>query len=189
MKVFLIRSDHRCYSLLPKDPAFFDKVGLFDGQPIEGIWSRLDDQERAFQVREPDTTRAGGFHDLVLGCLVYGDAVRMSKVGGILGKSGEVLPGTIEGYGPVFVLNPLASYPCFDLERSNYRKAGTAVVQVFEHVFLPDEIGDASVFKAQVRKRTSIYTVSDRGDPENDFYHQYQEACLSGLIFEEVWRS
>ena len=187
MKVFAIQPDHRCFSLLPTDPMFFGKVGFFDGFSMSEPWAKLDEDSRTFYVRDPRKTVAGDFHSLALGCLVYNDAVRSSKAGEILEEAGELLPGRIERVGPVHVLNPMVSYPCFDLERSKYRKAGTAVVEVFEYAFLPEEIGEANVFKDQVRKGVSIYTVADRGDPEKEFYYRYQKAGLTGLVFTELW--
>ncbi|GAA5120529.1 hypothetical protein JIN84_05710 [Luteolibacter yonseiensis] len=122
------------------------------------------------------------------GALVYAGSVHLSAVGRILEASGEVLPARVErNPEPFHVLNVLATYDCLDMEASKYRMAGTAVAEISDHVFKPDTIGDLSIFKTQVRQNVAIYTVADRGDPENEFYHQYHNAGLTGLAFEKVW--
>lgn len=188
MRVLQIKPDFTCHSLLPSDPGFFDQAGFFLPEPKAALWVRFGEEGPSFYTRQPASTAKGDFLDAVPGALAFDTSLRGDPIGTLLEACGELLPARLEGAAaPISLLNVLTVYDCFDLERSKFRKAGSAVVEIFEHVFLPEKIGGVGIFKTQVKQRTTIYTVADRGDPADEFFHQYRNAGLSGLVFEEVW--
>lgn len=189
MRIFRINSDHSCHSLLPAADDFFKSAGaVFSPQPKVEKWKHFGPSGPDFIVRELAKTKDGNFLDLSLGVLVFDDLVRSSAAGRTLAAVGEILPARLEDRGSsLWVCNVLTTYDCFDRERSKFLAAGPVVVQVHEYAFLPDLIGDCSVFKTQVQQNTAIFTIADRGNPEEEFYHQYQEAGFTGLVFQEIW--
>jgi hypothetical protein len=188
MKILRILADHSYYSLLAVDLDYYRKTGVFRPEPKARQWEEFGPEGPVFHVREPSKTKKGNFHDLILGVLACDEAVRQSAIGRELEKSGEWLPARLEHpCEPVHVFNALTVYDCFDLERSRYAKAGTVINQVFEYVFKPELVGECSVFKTQVGQNTSVFTVADRGDPDHEFFYEYQKAGFTGLVFEEVW--
>jgi hypothetical protein len=190
MKIFRINPDNSCHSLLAADfNDYVCKVGpVFTPQPKAENWKEFGSSGPEFYVRDPAGTKKGNFFNFTLGALVFDDLVAQSAVGGILAVAGEILPAQLEGNNsPLSVCNVLTIYDCFDRGRSKFRQAGPVVVEVYEYVFLPHLIGDCSIFKAQVEQKTAIFTIADRGDSENEFYHQYMKSGFNGLIFQEIW--
>jgi hypothetical protein len=188
MRVFQIKPDYAYSSLLPSNPRFFDIAGIFKPQPKASQWSEFGDEGPSFYARDPALRFGGNFFDVVAGALAFEASLRDGPVNSLLAQAGEILPARLEGFSsPISILNVLTVYNCFDLERSNFRKAGSIVVEIFEHVFLPEEIGEVGIFKAQVKQNTTIYTVADRGNPDLEFFHRYRSEGLTGLVFDEVW--
>ncbi len=96
MRVYLIRQDHSFHSLLPTDPSFFQKVGLFWPRPKMEAWAEFGEVGPEFYVREPGKTKDGDFFDIGLGALACTGSVYESAAGRTFDVAGEVLPARIE---------------------------------------------------------------------------------------------
>lgn len=45
-----------------------------------------------------------------------------------------------------------------------------------------------TLFKIPEARRVGLYTVSDRGSSQPDFFSLYQALGFKGLRFEEIWK-
>jgi hypothetical protein len=112
------------------------------------------------------------------------------RLGEFLESCGEVLPAVIEDtHEEFYIHNPLTCYNCLDREKTKLRTTpdGKVVVQIYEYAFHLERMGGESVFRIPETHRTELLASNGRGDPWEDFFHQYHEGGYTGLRFEKVW--
>jgi len=183
MDVYRIESDLDYQGLIPRD---LDRYGTivgsrgFSQQPLSSRWERLD-----FFVSEPRLPK-GDFFYFTVGAFAFSahiDAVVREMFDAV----GELLPITCEGE-PYELVNILRRIDPIDREIAIPKLLANKWTVGFEkYAFVPSKLLGESIFTIE-EEAGALFTVSDHGDAERDFYRRYRELGLKGLSFELVWR-
>lgn len=185
MKVYRVKFDHKCQSLLPvKESMDFVKKIHFQAE-MEMNWMSY-----TFYRRNVIGVKKSDFYYIDPGALVYGDNVYNSPLEEIMERSGEILHASLDDHSDrLHILNVTACFNCFDKSKSKFKTTpdNSVVTQVFKYEFFGDRILDQCLFKIPETRRVDIFALSGRDGPEDEFYAQYTANGFSGLIFEEVW--
>jgi hypothetical protein len=183
MNVYRIESDLDYQALIARD---LDRYGTivgsrgFSQQPLSPRWETLD----CF-VSEPRLPR-GDFLYFTVGTFAFSARID-SLLRKMFGAVAELLPITCEGE-PYELVNILRRIEPIDREIAIPKLLANKWIVGFEkYAFVPRKLHGESIFTIE-DEAGALFTISDHGDAERDFYRRYRELGLKGLNFELVWR-
>ncbi len=156
----------------------------FSGRPFSKPWKKV---ELFFdKVNMP----IGDFSFFRLSAFVCNKRARL-LVGEPLEMSGELLPVSVEGQtGAFYICNVTNCLPALDPDRSTWKRAGVAgrLRVLVRPSFIPERLGEDSLFKIAEDGATYVYCVERTGDPEDgEFKAIVEHHKLTGLGFDLVW--
>jgi len=185
LRVFKILFDPKCRSILPDEDDFYTEIrDQFACRRMEEAW-----KARTFYLGDPlDSIDSNFLYSSSFGYFGIDKNIYSSEFGDMLSRWGELLDAKVEGIGEIFLYNLLNCYNCLDKDRTVFRRAPRSDVNlgILKYSFKVNRIGE-SLFKLPEFPKSGIYTITGRGDDDEDFYLQYHKHGFSGLRFEQVW--
>jgi Immunity protein family (Imm11) len=179
MRVFTIAPAEGYEWVLPLDDEDFEVLLRFDGTPRRPTWTpmpmRLVTSDEGVALKRSDFPWLGS-HVLIM----RPRAIECLR--SLLDAHGELLPLQC-GNESLQVLNVRSMIEALNLDTSAVvRVSSGRLMTIRKHVFFPERIADAQLFKLPQISRGSIY-VSDA------FVHAVTSSDLRGLSFKLVWDS
>jgi hypothetical protein len=175
---------NRFQFFLPEDPAgHLDRL-TFDGTPKLPGW-----EPPGVYVYKPKLKR-GNFLSFMGGGALICDARAVEELREMLEMSGELLP--LPHKGELFqTLNVTECVNVLDEEKTDWVIGQTTRqrIGIKRYAFHPERLPETPLFKIPETARAEILTTEARIDPEDEFKPAVERLGLTGLLFEELWRS
>ena len=181
MKIYRLRGDLRSAQTINLDSSQSDTgYPWFDGQP-KGDW-KVPVGLYIHDMRMP----AANFYKM--GSDLAFDEIVLQLMGDLLEKAGEVFPIQVDGAGKLYIFNPTLRYDALD--ETKYVPQGETDGRQYgikEYAFLPDALGESSLFLLSKLKPGPLCAISGRHSEDEEFVNRYIKNKLTGLSMVELW--
>lgn len=193
MKVFRITADAKplgsnaehyapLVSASKRDEAFL-KWDDFSGRAFPRKWRRIGLCVSMPRLPRPD------FYDFGTGVFVC--SAKAAKLAGEpLGMCGELLPVKVQREkGNFFIYNVTNCINAVDQRKSQWETLLPGKRQLVKPAFVPDRLGELSIFKVVEDFGTNIYCLERSGNSDDgEFKAVVEHFGLTGLRFELIWK-
>lgn len=183
MKIYRIRGDLSTAQTIDFDAS---QAGTgychpwFDGKP-KGNWNA----PKGLYVK--DTRKPVANFYRMSSDLVFDEKV-LELMGDLLEMVGEIFPLPVDGASQLYILNPTLRYDALD--KTKYVPQGEIDGKPYgikEYAFLPDALGESSLFLLSDLKPGPLCAISGRQSEDDDFISRYMKNELTGLRMQELW--
>lgn len=183
MHVYKMKSDLNYQALIPRDLERYSTIigsrGFSEQESLLSRWETLD----CF-IGDPRLPR-GDFLYFTVGTFAFSERIDAS-LRKLFSSVGELLPLTCDGER-YELINILRRIEPVDREIAVPKLLANKWIVGFEkYAFVPNKLHGESIFTIK-DEAGALFTVSDHGDVERNFYRRYRELGLEGLNFELVW--
>ena len=185
MNIYRIIHDVNTYqTFIPVDKSVYATGALrFEGKSKIDAWKELD------VVTLNPLRPTSNFPYLAPGTIVC-DHVALDKLFKFFEMAGEMLPLINEGK-TCYALYVLECTNMLNQEKTEWEISPDtgAKLWINKHSFHPDRVLASTIFKIPETYRGDVLTYADAINPEDEFYYQYKQSGLTGLLFEKLWSS
>lgn len=154
----------------------------FDGKP-KGDWCAPS----GLFIKDLRRTATNFFY--MANDIVFDEKV-FELMGDLLEKAGEIFTVQVEGAGQLYLFNPTLRLDALD--KQNYEPKGHIEGEPYgiqKYAFLPDALGDSSLFLLSILEPGPLFGISGRDDSDDEFIGRYQKHKLTGLEMTKKWSS
>ena len=183
MRIYRVRSDTSYASITCDSARDSTDIRRLAAEPIDNFISP------AFSVACPRKP-IGNFIHVDDTSLVF-DEKAADVFGDFIEAAGQLLPLRIEGSGSWYLLNTLENCnPVDSSDSDDHTTDWELLLEPGRLAFRERRVASfSSLFKIPELRYLPVLTVTKGKDQEHDFFETYHEHELTGLIFDELWRS
>ncbi len=185
MKIYRVNNDVNDYqSFYPVNDLIWN-TGIFE---IDCNSKKRDWKNIEFYILKPNLPK-GNFFGAIPGCTIM-DGLAMEKLLDFWESSGELIPFLYKNER-FYIYNCLSCYDLLNDDETDwvFGKTTGEKIRINEYSFYENRITETSIFKIPQTMKIEILTTTELNDIENEFIYQVKKNNLTGLLFNEIWRS